>query len=202
LTTALTSPEYVNKGNMGQIVSISKCPLTGELLVNWGVHGSKLFSARFVVKDIPCKNGVMHVISKVLFFPQSPLILMELTGKASFGAAILSAGLPQLFESLPSVMVLIPPNQHVDALQTAIYNNNVGSNSLISNDQLQLLWKEHIITQCSYLPTLASGTDLKTAGSYSLNFRFEMENNKKSLFYWWRQSFERCLDSQWFDVVH
>jgi len=179
LTTALTCPEYVNLGGMGQTLAIAKCPKTGELIVNWGVHNAKLFSARFVVKDIQCKNGVMHIVSKVLFFPQSTLNLMELTGKVSFGASIISAGLPQLFESLPSIMTLVPPSQHVDALQTAIFNSGANTNAVASSEQMQLLWKEHIITQLAYLPTLASGTDLKTAGSYSLNFRFEMDGNKK-----------------------
>lgn len=161
LNTMLTCPGFVNLGgNVPQLLSVSKCPKTGMLDVNFGVHDAPLFTAKIRFADIQTRNGIIHVINRVLVIPFSSVTLMEMTGRSSFVTSLASSNLLPFVQSTPSITVLVPPIAHTDAVNKIFadyFSAPSAANSASALSTITGLWRSHIIQGSpAYLHLLAS----------------------------------------------
>lgn len=117
MTTMMNSSTFSNLNSDGQRINVivPRPPQKG-VEVSFGIPGWPKTTANIVMADIKCKNGVVHFIDKVMWFPRfASHTLMDGSSEA-FLSAVSSAALQGTMDTLSNFTVFVPQNEVLERL--------------------------------------------------------------------------------------
>lgn len=149
--------QWVNKDGKGQTMQL--CKDECGLFVNFGIPGWSMWQARVWQADIPCSNGTLFIVSKVMRFPYSASSMMKLQGSGiSFRYALEDYGLNTLSNCLPSISVFVPKSESVDSVVAKNLGPEIMRDTLMS----------HHVKGCFFSSDLKDGQSLKSFNGHDL----------------------------------
>lgn len=152
-----TNPQWVNKGGKGQtmILNKDKC----GLYINFGIPGWSMWQARVYQADIPCSNGKLYLISKVIRFPYSTSSMAKLQGQGiSFRYGLETYKLSMLSNCQSNISVFVPKSAAIDAVMAKNFGPEIMTETLLA----------HHVKGCFFSNQLKDGQKLETFNGHSL----------------------------------
>jgi uncharacterized surface protein with fasciclin (FAS1) repeats len=149
--TLMVNSTYVNRGsNKAQVVSVSKDK--DGVTLNFGIPGVATFSAKVVLADVVCSNGVVHVIDSVLLFPAKVSTTAQDAGLTELVAALTKAKLVDAVDNTPGLTIFAPTN---DAMKASQWD-------ALDVDALTAILKYHVVPGLAYSTDLTDGEKFNT----------------------------------------
>jgi uncharacterized surface protein with fasciclin (FAS1) repeats len=156
--TLLTNPTYVNIGkDKGQFLGVFKSP-SGRVELSYGIPFRD--NSRVVTADVESSNGVVHIIDRVLIFPNLTSVIARESGLRILVEAVVKANLVSAVDTTAGITILAPDDRAFEA---------VGGIGKFTPEQLAKILSYHVIPAEAFstdlkdgekLPTLISGAEL------------------------------------------
>jgi uncharacterized surface protein with fasciclin (FAS1) repeats len=151
------NPQWVNKGGHGQIMKLENCD--GHMFVNFGIPGWPMWTAKIWQADIPCSNGKLYLISKVLRFPYSTSSMAKLQGQGiSFRYGVEDYNLSLLSNCKTNISVFVPKSEAFDLVVAKDLGPEIMKDTLMA----------HHVKGCYYSTDLKDGMKLETFNGHGL----------------------------------
>jgi uncharacterized surface protein with fasciclin (FAS1) repeats len=116
VNTSMNCSEYVNRSPPNkQILGISKNSW-GRIRLHTGLKMWPKYSSVVTQRDIKCEDGVIHLINRVLNFPDYVSTLLVDTWSTSLHSALISTGLLSAIDSTADITLFIPNNGALEAI--------------------------------------------------------------------------------------
>jgi len=163
-TTLMTDSKYVNRGGHGQVLGVYK--LHDKVFVNFGLPGSIRHTAEVVVADVECSNGVVHVINRVLFFPNVVSKMAQEERLRTLVAALSKADLVSAVDTTKSITVFAPDERAFE---------KAGGIDKLSKDTLTKILTFHVVPAVAFSTDLTDGQELPTLNGGKLKVSIERE---------------------------
>lgn len=164
LENSCKNPQWVNKGGKGQMMHWT----TGKtgLAINFGIPGWPMWTADVSCNVVPCSNGNLYFISKVLRFAYSMSTMAKLQGQGiSFRYCLEDYGLNTLSNCFTNISVFMPKSEAVDKL----VSDNLGPE--LVRDTLMA----HHVKGCLFSDQLKDGMKLETFSGHGLTVSVDSE---------------------------
>lgn len=155
--TLMKDPKFVNEGGHAQVLGVYKTH--DGVFINFGLVGDRVVTAKVVVADVQCSNGVVHVIDKVLMFPGLVSKLAEEARLLELVAALKKAELVDAVDTSAGVTIFAP-----DDLAFV----KIGGISKLTKDQLTPILKYHVVPAVAFSTDLTDGQELPTLNGEKL----------------------------------
>lgn len=115
VNTSMNVSDYVNRGPQGrQVLGITK-ESWGRIKLHTSVKWWPKYSSMVVQRDIPCTDGIIHLIDRVLEMPSPLSMILEETWRTPTKSALISAGLLSTLDSTANITFFIPNNGAIEA---------------------------------------------------------------------------------------
>lgn len=138
----MADPSYVELGGQGQVLDVAK---SGDGV--WVYFGAG--SAKVILADVLCSNGVVHVVDSVIMLPLSTPDTAVASKLNTLAKALTKAGLLDAIDTTPSITVFAPTDAAFEAL---------GDLDKIPLDTLTAVLKYHVVPAVAYSVDVANGT--------------------------------------------
>lgn len=112
--TMMNNETFVNLNGAPQVINVLKSGQNVQVI--FGAPGWKYSTARVVKADLPCKNGVIHIVDTVFWFPMFTSALLHETGASAMLSAVSSAGINSVMDSASNITIFLPLNEAIDRL--------------------------------------------------------------------------------------
>lgn len=157
--TLMTDKRFVSLGGKAQVLEVTK-DSTG-VSINFGIPGVANFTAHVLTADVLCSNGVVHIIDRVLFFPESTSRTAQAAGLTELVAALQKAGIVNVVDETDSLTIFAPTNA---AMQAAGWTK-------LDIKTLQAVLSYHVVPAVAFSTDLKDGQQLKTLQSEAVTVR-------------------------------
>lgn len=157
--TLMADPEFVTLGkDKAQVLGVYKTR-SGGVDVNFGLPSD---TARVVAADVESSNGVVHIVDRVLVFPNKTSSIAKRAGLSTLIEALVKADLVSAVDTTPGITIFAPTNQAFAA---------IGGISKLTKEQLVKVLTYHVVPAHAFSVDLKDGQKLKTLEGKELGVR-------------------------------
>jgi uncharacterized surface protein with fasciclin (FAS1) repeats len=148
--TLMTDKRFVLLGGKAQVLDVKKD--SSGVSINFGIPGVANVTARVLTADVLCSNGVVHIVDRVLFFPEPTSRTAQAAGLTELIAALQKAGLVNVVDTTESLTIFAPTNA---ALKAAGWDK-------LDIPTLQAVLSYHVVRAVAFSTVLKDGEQLRT----------------------------------------
>jgi uncharacterized surface protein with fasciclin (FAS1) repeats len=148
--TSLTDRRYALLGGKAQVLAVSKD--SNGVSINFGIPGVANLTAHVLTADVIASNGVVHIIDRVLFFPETTSRTAQAAGLTELVAALQKAGIVNTVDGTDSLTIFAPSNAAMIAAGW----------SRLDIPTLQSVLQYHVVPSVAYSTDLKNGQQIKT----------------------------------------
>lgn len=148
--TSLADSRYVLLGGKVQVLDVKKD--SNGVTINFGIPGVANVTARVLTADVVSSNGVVHIIDRVLMFPDTASRTAQAAGLTELASALQKAGLVNTIDTTPSLTIFAPSNA---AMIAAGWSN-------LDIPTLTSVLQYHVVPSVAYSTDLKNGAQIKT----------------------------------------
>lgn len=161
----LTNTTYVNIGKgVGQVLEVSKD--AEGVKISFGIPGDRRTTAKVIVADVECSNGVVHIIDTVLLPPNITSVLATEGGLSALVGALEEAKLVSVVDQTASLTIFAPTNNAFAQLPPHI-----------PIDVLTRVLEYHVVPAVAYSTQLSDGEEFNTVEGSSIKVSISHEGH-------------------------